>query len=168
MRVGNYNKCNKRRRKQGLIGLGVVTLFIVGLAIALIVMGYDDYDYGQELKENSSLEGCEIITSECDIMIAPAKCGYNTTLSQAVGDEIGCSDIENIESINETYSCYVNNGCDHYSFDQYDTLINDGYNNLVAGITVMASIMFIWLLVTFLCLCNTQCNRKYDSVDTNQ
>ena len=31
MRVGNYNKCNKRRRKQGLIGLSLVTVLVVGL-----------------------------------------------------------------------------------------------------------------------------------------
>ena len=59
-----YNTCSKRRQKQGLIGLFVVTLFVVGVAIALIVIGYDDQDYAQDLKENSSLDDCEIIETK--------------------------------------------------------------------------------------------------------
>ena len=183
MALGNYNKCNKRRRKQGLIGLGLVTVFVVGIAIALIVMGYDDYDYGQELKENSSLEECEIIEideSSCDsdikgkiipdyILISPDKCGYNSTLSQVEGNEIECVANDDIKSMNQTYSCYVNDECDYYSFNQYDTLIDHGWNYLIAGIVVFACLAFIWILVGFLCICNTQnCGKKYNNVNVDE
>mmetsp|Transcript_37033 Transcript_37033/g.32735 ORF Transcript_37033/g.32735 Transcript_37033/m.32735 type:complete len:185 (-) Transcript_37033:155-709(-) len=181
MRVGNYNKCNKRRQKQGLIGLFVVTLLVVGIAVALIVIGYNNNEDGQDLKENSTLEECEIFEtklSDCDstqkgstipdyILIAPDKCGYNTTLTQAEGNEIGCTLNEDVKSMNQTYSCYVHDECGYYSFDQYSTLTDDGSKNIYAGIAVLSSILFVWILVGGICLCMGCGRKKYSDVNAN-
>ena len=101
------------------------------------------------------------------ISISPEKCGYNTTLSHAESILLPCHDENNLKSTNETYSCYVHDKCEYYSFDDYDYLIDYGYNYLVIGNSVLGSVLFIWILIA-LCFLFKKCKTKYSSVDIDE
>ena len=163
---GAYNSCGKKRQKQGLIALAIMTMIVLIIPIYLMIEGSQLQSYGQDLKQNSSSEQCEVVDidfSDCEddvskqtvpdyTMISKEKCGIDMKLSQVEENKIGCTHKDDVYSINRTINCYVHNECDYYALNEYQDMIKSGNDTLITGIVVLCVVIFVWMVLGLSCL----------------
>ena len=58
-----------------------------------------------------------------------------------------------MQLVNQTYSCYVHNDCDYYSFDNYGRLTDQGYKHMFDASATIMSMVLLWIFISLCKFC---------------